>query len=91
MYGAELAERLEAPRGDVAGDDLEKLIRHLKELEKFSKKLETQGGLYLADKDGVLFGELTKSELKPIVKRIQEKITRKLKECRQEIAKHVSA
>ena len=91
MYGTELAQRLEAPRGDVAGDPLEKLVRHLAELERYSKKLETQSGLYLADKDGVLFGELTKSELAPVIKRMGAKIEKKIKECRDEIRKNVTA
>ena len=89
MYGTELIQHLDAPRGDIAGDPIDKLVNHLDQLEDFSKKLGAQSGLYLSDKDGRLYGLLTRAELEPICKRIQEKIDKKIEQCKAEIRKKI--
>ena len=89
MYESELITHLDAPRGDISGDPLNQLVRHLKDLEDLSEKLNAQSELYLSDKEGRLFGMLTKSELEPVCKRIQIKIDRKIKECKTEIRKKI--
>ena len=89
MYQSELITHLDSPRGDISGDPLDRLVMHLKELERFSEKLGAGSGLFLADQDGVLFGELNRSELTPIIKRIQGKIEKKIKEAKEEIRKKI--
>ena len=86
----EFVKHIDAPRGDVVGKELGDLVKHLAELQRFLEKLDKRSGLYLSNQDGLLLGELTKSELDPIVKRIREKIETKIKECKLEISQHVT-
>ena len=85
----ELITHLTAPRGDIAGDPLEDLVRHLKDLEDFSERLGASSGLFLSDDSGRLYGALTESELKPVIKRISGRINEKIQECKNEISKQV--